>query len=94
MIRSVFKSGNSLVVALPGQLLDELHLKEGSEVEISLGEKSRSIEIVPAGRVLISQDFSRKVDEFIETYRPALEANETVLEAVLREVRRAMRPHL
>jgi antitoxin component of MazEF toxin-antitoxin module len=74
MIRSVFKSGNSLVVALPGQLLEELHLKEGSEVDISLGEEGRSIEIVPAGGNLISQDFSRKVDEFIEMYRPALEA--------------------
>lgn len=74
MIRSVFKSGNSLVVALPGQLLEELHLKEGSEVDIAMSDDGGSIEISPVDKAAISPDFARKVDEFIEMYRPALES--------------------
>ena len=74
MIRSVFKSGNSLVIALPGQLLDELHLKDGSEVDVALSKNGSSIEISPVEKPLISPDFARKVDEFIEAYRPALES--------------------
>lgn len=74
MIRSIFKSGNSLVVALPGQLLDELQLKEGSEVDVALSGTSGSIEISPVEKPIITPDFARKVDEFIAVYRPALEA--------------------
>ena len=74
MIRSVFKSGNSLVIALPGRLLDELHLKDGSEVDVALSKNGSSIEISPVEKPLISPDFARKVDEFIEAYRPALES--------------------
>lgn len=74
MIRSVFKSGNSLVVALPGQLLDELHLREGSEVDVALGSHGDSIEISPVEKPVISPDFAKKVDEFIQAYRPALDA--------------------
>lgn len=74
MIRSVFKSGNSLVVALPGQLLDELHLKDGSEVDVALNKNGSAIEISPVDKPVISPDFAQKVDDFIQTYRPALEA--------------------
>lgn len=74
MIRSVFKSGNSLVVALPGQLLDELHLKDGSEVDVALSECGGSIQISPVEKLVISPDFAQKVDEFIQAYRPALES--------------------
>jgi antitoxin component of MazEF toxin-antitoxin module len=74
MIRSVFKSGNSLVVALPGQLLDELALKDGSEVDVVLSESGSTIEISPVEKMMISPDFARKVDEFIQAYRPALES--------------------
>jgi antitoxin component of MazEF toxin-antitoxin module len=74
MIRSVFKSGNSLVVALPGQLLDELQLKEGSEVDVALSERGGAIEISPVEKPVISPDFAKRVDEFIQAYRPALEA--------------------
>jgi antitoxin component of MazEF toxin-antitoxin module len=74
MIRSVFKSGNSLVVALPGQLLDELQLREGSEVEVTLATNGASIDIAPVERSMITPEFARKVDEFIQAYRPALES--------------------
>ncbi len=74
MIRSVFKSGNSLVVALPGSLLDELQIKEGSEVSVTLSDLGDAIEISPVEKPIISAEFAQKVDAFIETYRPALEA--------------------
>lgn len=74
MIRSIFKSGNSLVIALPGQLLDELNIQEGSEVDVALSEGGDSIEISPVVKPIIAADFAQKVDDFIEAYRPALEA--------------------
>lgn len=74
MIRSVFKSGNSLVVALPGTFLDNLQIHEGSEVHVTLNDRGDSIEISPVEKLVISPDFAQKVDTFIETYRPALEA--------------------
>lgn len=74
MIRSVFKSGNSLVIALPDQFIEELKLQDGSEVDVALSENGRSIEISPAEKPIISADFARKVDEFIQAYGPALES--------------------
>jgi putative addiction module antidote len=76
MIRTVFKSGNSLVVAIPSQVLDELHLHEGSEVEVHVASEKGTIEISPieARKSGITPEFAKKVDEFIEAYRPALEA--------------------
>ncbi|HET9661168.1 MAG TPA: hypothetical protein VFP05_12610 [Thermomicrobiales bacterium] len=63
-----------MVIALPGQLLDELQLKDGSEVDVALSKNGSSIEVSPVEKPLISPDFARKVDEFIQAYRPALES--------------------
>jgi putative addiction module antidote len=76
MQRRVFKTGNSMVVSLPPETMDFLQLKEGSEVSVELNRERGEIVIAPLGRDLpgVDAEFARQVAEFIEEYRPALEA--------------------
>lgn len=78
MVRKIFKTGNSVVVALPREMLDALRLTEGAEVEIKLDRERGAITIVPvpvrAAVGGVDEEFARQVSEFIEQYRPALEA--------------------
>jgi putative addiction module antidote len=76
MQRRVFKTGNSMVVSLPPETMDFLQLKEGSEVSVELNKERGEIVIAPLGRDLpgVDAEFARQVAEFIEEYRPALEA--------------------
>jgi putative addiction module antidote len=76
MIRKLFKSGNSLVVSLPRESVQALGLREGSEVSVELVPEQGEIVIRPAEPALAEIDpaFARQVAEFIEQYRPALEA--------------------
>ncbi len=76
MIRKVFKTGNSMVVSLPKDALEFLNLGEGTEVTVELDEERRQIVIAPVETVLpgVDEAFARQVADFIEQYRPALEA--------------------
>jgi putative addiction module antidote len=77
MNRKVFKTGNSLVVSLPKDLLESLGMQDGTDVSVELDRKNRQILIRPAELPLagdLSQEFARQVNEFIDQYRPALEA--------------------
>lgn len=76
MVRKIFKSGNSLVVSLPGDALERLGLEEGSEVNVAVNEREGRIVIERAQSPLAEIDaaFARQLDDFIERYRPALEA--------------------
>jgi len=77
MHRKVFKTGNSLVVSLPKDLLESLGMQDGTDVSVELDRKNRQILIRPADLPLagdLSQEFARQVNEFIDQYRPALEA--------------------
>ena len=78
MKRKVFRTGNSLVVSLPKDALDYLGLVEGEEVEVDLDREQRQIVITPVEKPLaiagVDESFARQVAEFIEQYRPALEA--------------------
>ena len=76
MVRKIFKSGNSLVVSLPGDALERLGLEEGSEVTVAVDEREGRIVIERAHSSLTDVDavFARQLDDFIERYRPALEA--------------------
>lgn len=77
MLRKVFKTGNSLVVSLPKDLLESLDMREGTDVSVELDRQNRQILIRPAELPLaggLSEEFARQVSEFIEQYRPALEA--------------------
>ena len=77
MHRKVFKTGNSLVVSLPKDLLESLGLQDGTDVSVELDRKNRQILIRPAELPLagdLSQEFAQQVNDFINQYRPALEA--------------------
>jgi antitoxin MazE len=78
MLRKVFKTGNSVVVSLPREALEFLGIQEGQDVAVDLDREKRQILISPSETSLaiagVDEDFARQVSEFIETYRPALNA--------------------
>jgi putative addiction module antidote len=78
MQRKVFKSGNSIVVSLPKEYLDALNLTDGDKVSITLDKDGSRIVIDPIDSSLkaagVDEEFAEQVAEFIDRYRPALEA--------------------
>ena len=76
MLRKIFKTGNSAVVSLPREMLESLGVSDGSDVSVELDPVSRQIIIRPIEKTIpgVDEDFARQVAEFIEEYRPALEA--------------------
>ena len=77
MLRKIFRTGNSIVVSIPKDILDELQLSEGEDVSIELDTQQRQIVISPVQKAIptsIDETFARQVDDFIQKYRPALEA--------------------
>lgn len=77
MLRKIFRTGNSIVVSIPKDILDKLDLTEGEDVSIELDSRQRQIVISPIEKPMVSeidQAFAKQVDEFIQEYRPALEA--------------------
>jgi putative addiction module antidote len=77
MNRKIFKSGNSVVVSLPKDAIDYLHMDEGTVVNVELDRKKRQIVITLAESTQavagIDPEFAHQVAEFIEQYRSALE---------------------
>ena len=77
MVRKIFKTGNSIVVSLPKDVLDRLRLAEGAEVDVQFDQERGVITIAPAPAQAavrgVDEDFARQVSEFIEQYRPTLE---------------------
>ena len=77
MLRKIFRTGNSIVVSIPKDILDELQISEGEEVSVELDSQQRQIVISPVEKSIetgIDETFSKQLDDFIEKYRPALEA--------------------
>ena len=77
MLRKIFRTGNSMVVSIPKDILDELQLSEGEDVSVELDPQQRQIVISPVEKTIptgIDETFAKQVDDFIKKYRPALEA--------------------
>lgn len=77
MERKLFKSGNSVVIALPKETIEFLGLADGDYVSVDLDQESRKIVIAPAQHESISgvdAEFAQQVSKFIDEYRQALEA--------------------
>lgn len=77
MLRKIFRTGNSMVISIPKDILDELQISEGEEVSVELDSQQRQIVISPVEKEIstgIDEVFARQVDDFIEKYRPALES--------------------
>lgn len=78
MLRRLFKTGNSIVLSLPREMLDGLSLTDGDEVSLALDEDNGRRLIVtkvekstPA--IGVDADFSGHLEEFINEYRSQLE---------------------
>ncbi len=77
MIRQLFKTGNSIVLSLPKEVLDDLGITVGESVNLELNRDQRRVIITPVEKPVamagVNEEFARQVDEFIQQYRPALE---------------------
>lgn len=78
MLQKVIRVGNSSAVTIPKELLEKLGLMVGDRIEMTATLKDLKIKAVPRKKILrkssgINISFARSVDEFIKTYRPALE---------------------
>jgi antitoxin MazE len=77
MIRRLFKTGNSTVLSLPKEVLDDLGIKEGERVNLEFDREQRRVIITPVEESFaiggIDQDFARQVNDFIAQYRSALD---------------------
>jgi putative addiction module antidote len=77
MIRRLFKTGNSIVLSLPKEVLDDLGVKDGESVNLELDRELRRVIITPVEKPMaiagVNEEFARQVDEFIQQYRPALD---------------------
>lgn len=78
MLRKVFRTGNSVVVSLPKDALELFGISVGTEVSVDLDRENKQIVISPIEEPLaeagVDEAFAQQVTDFIEQYRPALEA--------------------
>ncbi len=73
MARKIFRTGNSMVVSLPAEVLEEIGLELGDEVTVAADRESGRIIVTPTALPGVRAGFVERVDRFIEDYRPALE---------------------
>jgi len=76
MLRKVFRTGNSMVVSLPKELLEPLGVTEGTDVSVELDREHGQIVIRPSLPIVpgVDEEFAHQLDSFINEYRSALEA--------------------
>ncbi len=75
MTRKIFRSGNSIVVSVPPEVLELLDLKPGDEVTVAADVERRRIVVTPAGgaRPQIPTGLRQSLDDRIERYARALD---------------------
>jgi putative addiction module antidote len=75
MPRKIFRTGNSAVVSLPADVLEQVGLALGDSVAVTADPRLKQIIITPVEASLpgVRPDLLERVDRFIEQYRPALE---------------------
>jgi len=77
MRRKIFKSGNSLVVSLPKDAIEEMQISEGTMVSVYYDRVTKKLIVEPVDNDQtvegINEEFAKQVSEFIEQYRPALD---------------------
>jgi putative addiction module antidote len=77
MLRRLFKTGNSVVLSLPREMLDGLSLADGDEVNLALDEDNgRRLIVTKVEKATpatgVDADFSGHLEEFISEYRSEL----------------------
>lgn len=70
MERRLFKTGNSVVISLPKEILDGLGLADGENVSLELDRQKNRVIITPVEKPLavagVDENFVHQVNEFIE----------------------------
>ena len=76
MAQKIIKAGDTLAVTLPHEVIEALHLQEGSQValELSADKRHALLSLGNSPEMEIDPVFAQQVAEFIEQYRPALKA--------------------
>ena len=72
MTQKVLKVGKSAAVTIPKEILEEMRLKTGDQVTVEFDKKKRSVVI--RANIEIDTELLDCTENFIEEYRPALEA--------------------
>lgn len=77
MLRRLFKTGNSIVLSLPREVLDGLKLADGDEVSLALDEEEHRLLVTKVEKAIpaagVDPDFAAHLEGFLEEYRSALE---------------------
>ena len=77
MQRKVFKTGNSLVVSLPKDAIEEMQISEGSVINIYYDRVTKKliVESIRPDQAVegVDEEFAKQVSDFIEEYKPALD---------------------
>ncbi len=77
MLRRLFKTGNSIVLSLPREVLEGLKLSDGDEVNLTLEEENNRLVVMkvekPVSASGVDEDFAGHLAEFIQEYRSVLE---------------------
>ena len=75
MSRTIFRTGNSAVVALPSDALEAIGLSLGDKVLITADPERRRLIVTPVMSVpKVSAALLEAVDRIIEKHQPTLEA--------------------
>lgn len=75
LIQTLYKNGNSIAVTIPRQYLEELNLKEGSEVVVE--KQGKELRIASKNKALapeVDAKFMKMVDEFVTDHEDVLKA--------------------
>lgn len=77
MQRRLFKTGNSIVLSLPREVMEGLRLADGDEVSLELELEEKRLVVTKAEKPLqaagVDENFAGHVEAFINEYRSALE---------------------
>ncbi len=73
MISRIFKTESGFALALPEDVLEQLGVQEGSDVDVMLELENHQIVIRLLDSSGIDEEFARQVATFIEKYRQALD---------------------
>lgn len=76
MVTKLQKTDEGVVVLLPEDVLTVLGLTDDAEVSVSVEAKQGQIIITPTSDMIsgVDEEFVNQVSDFIDHYRPALEA--------------------
>jgi len=70
--QKLYRNGNSVVVTIPNQLLEDMNLKEGSEVEIAKKGSDLVVKQKPNLASDVDAKFMKMVEEFADEHDDVL----------------------